>query len=329
MSEIMIFNLEEEKINKKLEEFRNLAKSTVSIVINGIDDKKGYDRVHEAQMILRKKRLEIESAKKTEIKKLNEQKDQIWDFEKKFLELIVPEEERLENEKKKINDKKSRIKKEKEEAEQQKQLERINKLRDIGMYFDNAKFFIPCNLSKYSQRNLPDWGISVKDLGKKTEAEYNIFVGNILQIFNQIDENKKAEKEKQKVIETEAKKKREESEKKEREEQAERERLLQEQATIQAEEQKKLDEKREKLEAEKKRLEDGKQAEIDRGEKENREYEEKRAMDKKEILEKAKDEKIIKWKELNNFDEEIHEIKHDYSTFEIWTKPVKISSIDI
>jgi len=301
------------------DEFRSdceaLSQEFKHLKIENVNDKKGFDEVHRAEQTIKRKRLEIDKLGKATRADSNAFSQAVIERVKELLAIMEPEEKRLKEAKKAITDEKERIKKEKEAEAEKKRVERFNKMRDLGMVYCDARFYISADLQKYSDRDIGFWSITVKDLEKKTEAEYIAFSESISQIFDQINEKKKAE-------EDEAKRKKAEADRKIKEEQEAEQARLDEQKRVQEEAQKKIDE-------DLKRIEEAKELESldkkDGGVVETvRDLQLDKIMKENEANEISKG-KIKEWKEREKFDEKIHELRYGTDGLEIWTKPQLIS----
>jgi colicin import membrane protein len=116
-----VFDITVENINKMSADY-------MPLVIKGLDDKEGYDAVHEARQIVKNKRIAIRKASeefKRSIKKVSSQVDAQAQV---FFDLIEPIEAHLDKEEKAIDNEKLRIKEEKEKAAQARLQDRINQL---------------------------------------------------------------------------------------------------------------------------------------------------------------------------------------------------------
>ena len=148
--EIVRFNLADAKINEMKLNYGQL-------VINGTDDKDGYNKVSEAYAVVKKARTGIENKRKT-IKDGYLKVGAAIDFEaKRLTNLLKPLEEDLKSKKEAIDNEKERLKKLKEKEEEEKLNARITELIKEGMVFDGSCYAIGDTISidVVTVRNLP------------------------------------------------------------------------------------------------------------------------------------------------------------------------------
>ncbi len=116
-----------------------LAHESDKIIAIDIVDTKTYKQVHEQQMILRDKRIEIEKARKsfTEVKQ-KEVKDAIL-IEKDLVSIISEKEDELKSKKEVYDKEQERIKQEEEAKKQAKITARIQALAQFGITYDTLE----------------------------------------------------------------------------------------------------------------------------------------------------------------------------------------------
>lgn len=115
-----------EKFNPKKTELIQLAESCKNLVINGVDDKEGYDLVNRKRIELKNARVEItKTGKSLRAEALNFQRAVI-EKEKEFIAIIEPLEIDLENKQKEIDDEKEKIKRMELLPERNEKLLKIN-----------------------------------------------------------------------------------------------------------------------------------------------------------------------------------------------------------
>lgn len=129
-----------------------------SLVINGPDDKDGYNKVRGAWSEIRTKRTGIE---KKGLELRNQFKvvtTAISKEEDRLVALITPLEDELHKKWKAIDDEKERAKKEQEEAEGRKLMSRIEQLQTVGMSFKDGFYQIGDTITAdvASLRAMPD-----------------------------------------------------------------------------------------------------------------------------------------------------------------------------
>jgi len=125
------------------EAIAELSKRYMPLTINGLEDKKGYDAVHQARMDIKNRRIVVE-------KKRKKMKEKALIFERavdaeanRIKGLLEPIETHLEAQETAIDQEKARIKAEAEKREQERIQARINRLFEMGCRFDGQKFSLP------------------------------------------------------------------------------------------------------------------------------------------------------------------------------------------
>jgi DNA repair exonuclease SbcCD ATPase subunit len=129
------FNLADAAILKMADEY-------LPLKTNGLKDAKAYTAVHEARMVVKGKRVEVEKkGKELRAEAIAFQKAVIAE-EKRLIGLLSPIEEHLQAEEDKVENEKSRIKKEAEEKEAARIQARINVLFDYGCKFNGIHYYM-------------------------------------------------------------------------------------------------------------------------------------------------------------------------------------------
>jgi len=110
--------------------------------IEGLEDKEGYKKVHEARMIVKGKRIEVEKRRK-ELKADSIAFGKAVEGEaKRIFTLLEPLEKYLTDQEEAIDNEKERIKQEKVRVEQIKLQTRNNALYSLGARFDGSYFIV-------------------------------------------------------------------------------------------------------------------------------------------------------------------------------------------
>jgi len=124
------------KFEFKKEELQVLAKEYSLLTIEGVDDKEGYSKVHEARMTLVRKRTSIGKVVKELKDVANTFKKSVDERGDEFVEIIQPTENLLWDRESAIDRQKEFIKAEKQRLEDEKIQERINQLAAVGQVAD-------------------------------------------------------------------------------------------------------------------------------------------------------------------------------------------------
>ena len=279
-----------------------LADEYMPLVIADVDDKEGFERVHDARMEVKRKRIAVEKKRK-ELKADALEYGRLVDGEaKRITAMLEPIETHLLSEETRINDEKDRIKREAEERRQAELKERVKALAEFGLVKTTYE------VEHYSDQQFADLVAECKTNWEREQARLKAEADEKAR-REQAEAEAKAKRE---AAEAEARRKeqerlakeREELEReraKQREEEAERkriedERLAKEKAELERQrkeqeaEQARLKAERERIEAEE--AERQRQAELERAKKEaaeraRREAEEKRLREEHEARERA------------------------------------------
>ena len=148
--------VETEFITKELQKFNvtdaAIAKMSSEYMLlrtNGTKDK-SFDAVHEARMVVKGKRVEVEKkGKELRADAIKFQKAVIEE-EKRIIGLLHPIESHLETEEKKVTDEIARIKKEAEEREAARIQARVDRLFDLGCRFSGQVYSLSFAPDGYS-----------------------------------------------------------------------------------------------------------------------------------------------------------------------------------
>jgi hypothetical protein len=138
-----------------------------ALKIAGLDDKDGHKAVHEARMVCKNLRVQIEK-RRVELKAGALEYGRRVDSEaKKYFDQIEPVESHLQAEEKKVDDEKERIRLEAIEAEKARIQSRHNRLFDLGCKFDGARF------------SIFDVMISLSDIQEASDIQFNSICNSI------------------------------------------------------------------------------------------------------------------------------------------------------
>lgn len=146
-------------------ELQKMATEYKDLTIKGIDDKEGFKKVHEAEMILKKTRVTISKTRKAFTDPKNAEIKQAIELEKEMLSIISPIEENLKNQKKAIEAEKERIK----EEEAAKKREALQKRVDELAKYD----FVYSNLFKLSEMDETEYSDLVSEVKENFEVAEN------------------------------------------------------------------------------------------------------------------------------------------------------------
>jgi len=254
-TEIIVFNVTDAAIQELKDKYHSLN-------INGIDDKDGYNAVHEARMDIKTKRTEVEKRRKKYLEGALAYQKRVNGEAKRITELLETIEATLLDKETAIDAEKDRIKAEKERASQAILEARVRELTTFG-------YVVPS-------------GLIIKDL---TEDEFRLILEGAKAKF-EVEQARVAE---QQRVEAEQRAKKEAQEKEERErlqrvaqeQEAERKRL----DALRAEQEARDQAARREIEAERNRLRAEQEA-IDRQKREADERAREEIKAKKEAEEK-------------------------------------------
>lgn len=236
------------------------------LTVKGLEDKEGLKAVHDARMVIVKKRTEVERVRKELKADALEYGRQVDGEAKRITTLLEPIESHLSAEEQKIEDEKAKIKAEAEQRETERINARIEKLIAHGMNYNGTDYFLP-------GRIFDAFIITPSEIKISTDAEFDLFL-DTLRIHN---DKIKAEKAEQLRLEQEEKIRLEKIALEQKIEQDRLDKIAKEQADQAA----KIKAEQEKIDAEKKRIEDQKLKEIaDKKRREEIKEAEKRATEK-------------------------------------------------
>lgn len=117
-----------ELFNPTKAELQTLATKYETYKIEWLDDKKWYDLVHGAEMILKKYRVKIKKTRLEFTRPLDERKKEAMELETELLDIISPIETSLKEQKKEYDDEKDRIKEEKRKEKEFALQSRVDEL---------------------------------------------------------------------------------------------------------------------------------------------------------------------------------------------------------
>lgn len=123
-------NAELVKYNLTDTAIQNMSEQYMALRIDGIEDKKGYKAVHEARMIVKGKRVQVEKTRK-ELKSDAMKFCKTVDAEaKRITEKLSPIEEHLSSEERRIDEEKAEIKRQEEQKAREEQERKERELRE-------------------------------------------------------------------------------------------------------------------------------------------------------------------------------------------------------
>lgn len=221
-----IITTELQKFDVPAEAIASMKEEYLPLIINGLEDKEGFDKVHEARMKVKGIRINVEK-RRVELKEDSLKYGRAVDAEaKRITALLSPIEAHLEAEEKRITEEKERIKEEEKRKEREKMEDRVRKLAAY-----NSRIFTPL-LEKMTDEEFEKELAIAKENFEKEQAR-----------LAKIEEEKKAEAERIR---------------KQAEEQETERKRLEEVRRQQEEKEAELKAAQEKIEAEKKALEESK-----------------------------------------------------------------------
>jgi len=182
MAKIELLKTDLQKFNVTDAVIANYSREFMPLKINGLDDKEGLKQVHDARMVIVKKRTEVEKVRKELKADALEYGRQVDGEAKRITGLLEPIENHLDSEEQKIKDEENRIKAEKEATQQKIYENRIEVLLHYGMVFTDSSYV------------LNEITISTLDLKTMEDEKFDFAVGLVENEFN-IIEAKKAETE--------------------------------------------------------------------------------------------------------------------------------------
>lgn len=140
-----IINIELQKFNVTDAVIAAMSQEYSNLTISGIEDKDGYKKVHDARMIVSRKRIDVEKKRK-ELKEESLKFGRAVDAEaKRITAMLKPIEEHLIEEEEKINAEKERIKVEKQKALQLLIQKRSSQLYEYGATLREDLYFFDDN----------------------------------------------------------------------------------------------------------------------------------------------------------------------------------------
>jgi len=155
-AELAKFNIADSVIEKMKEEFGQLT-------VADVNDREGLKQVHDARIVVKNKRIEIEKTRK-DLKEDSLKFGKMVDNEaKRLTALLEPIETYLSAEEDKIENEKKRIKEEREQKQQAVMHERTNLLIGYGLAFNGDKY------------SIADIAISLAEMKVWDDFTFNIF----------------------------------------------------------------------------------------------------------------------------------------------------------
>ena len=174
-TELQKFNITDAAIGALSQEF-------MPLIIKGLDDHEGYKQVHEARMIIKKKRVEVTKTGKDLREDALRYQKAILGEEKRILALLSPIEDHLTEEEEKIDREKKRIQEEAEEKERLGIRARVDFLLDSGCRFRDKTY------------SIFDLSIPEADLILYTDEQFEIICGKVKTLVEE-ESNRIAEEE--------------------------------------------------------------------------------------------------------------------------------------
>jgi len=139
-----------EKFSPTKAELARMADESNTLIINGIDDREGYQRVHEARVKLKSTRVNLEKiGKMLRMDALIFQK-KVIETEKELIAIIEPAEQLLQSKQEAIDEEKERVKRKALLPARQEQLKEIDLIiaDDLLLLMDDTKFIEFFNTKK-------------------------------------------------------------------------------------------------------------------------------------------------------------------------------------
>jgi hypothetical protein len=130
------FNVTDAAIQTMKQEFMGLQ-------IIGVDDKEGFEVVHNSRMIVKNKRIEVEKTRKALNENALSWQRKVNSEAKRITELLAPIEEHLQEQEATYEAEREKVRKEIERKEQERMQGRVALLMNIGMSFNGAFYFFP------------------------------------------------------------------------------------------------------------------------------------------------------------------------------------------
>ena len=128
-TEIKRFDITEAVIEQMKADFAPLQ-------IDGVEDREGYKKVHDARMLVREKRCEVERRRKLLKAPFLDAGEKIDMEAKRITKQLEPIEDELEAKEKAIDEERERIKEEERKREEARVKARFDKLQSVGAYLD-------------------------------------------------------------------------------------------------------------------------------------------------------------------------------------------------
>jgi chemotaxis protein histidine kinase CheA len=136
-------------INTELKKFNvtdiaiaELSKRYMPLVIAGLDDKEGFDAVHEARMDIKARRIEVTKTGKGLREDATKFSQAVIKEEKRIVALLAPIEDHLQSEEDKIENEKKHIKEEADRKEAERIQARVDKICSFGATFNGQMYSV-------------------------------------------------------------------------------------------------------------------------------------------------------------------------------------------
>lgn len=157
-TEIKRFDITEAVIEQMKTDFTPLQ-------IDGIEDREGYKKVHEARMLVKEKRCEVERRRKVLKAPFLDAGEKIDMEAKRITKLLEPIEDELEAKEKAIDEERERIKEQERKKEEERVQALFEKLQSVGAYLD------PGVIKEMTEEGFENYYQARKADHEKAEAE--------------------------------------------------------------------------------------------------------------------------------------------------------------
>lgn len=197
------------KFDPSIAEVEELRKQYMGLTIYGVGDTEGLRKVHEARMVIKRKRIDAQKLEKAAKKQINELWSKVDQRAKEYYALLEPIENHLQKEEDRVEEEKRKIKEELQRKEQERISNRIDQLIKSGCTYDGTKYFIG------------EYTIDILQIKTYTEIQFGEFLAVVKREHERELRRKQEEEER-------LRKEREEFERRQREQEEEKRRLQQE-----------------------------------------------------------------------------------------------------
>jgi hypothetical protein len=169
----------------------------LTLTIEDLEDKEAFQKVHEARMIVREGRIQVEKIRKDLKADALEYGRRVDGEAKRLFKMIEPIEEHLKAEEQKIEDEKERIRVMHEQAEKKRLEDRVNILLKSGMAYN------PLSPPENTEYLFLDFKISLDEIKNISDEGFAKFAEDVSKA-KKIEDARIAEEEKKKKEEAEA-----------------------------------------------------------------------------------------------------------------------------